>query len=329
MRTLFEQLRVEGEAAIEKLIANRQQEGLQLDFKSAEKPSSGNFADGDKRRLGRALSGFSNSMGGVLVFGVEARKGPDGVDCANGTDPIDKIDKFESQAKSLIPHLLSPVNEDIEVARIDSGKRPKAGYLVILINRSDRRPHRSEAKDDKQYFKRVGDSFMPMEHYDIEDMFNRTTTPKLELTYEIRKGVGIGSKSDGEQQVLYTIGLKNTSLVSAKFPYLFIGEVRGTSIFEFGLDGNRTFGLSRRRDAKQLLFEGGADAVIHPDQCRFVLPFLFTVKLRSGSIVNINNHLPYPGFSFEYQFGCENVRAVSGTVSISGEIAQKLIEENL
>lgn len=329
MRALFERLKADGEIAIESLITDRQQEGLQLDFKRAEKPTSGDFADGDKRQLGRALSGFSNSMGGLLIFGVEARKGPDDVDCAISVDPIHKIAKFESRAKSLIAHLVSPVNEEIEVVRIDSTKSQGAGYLAILINRSERRPHRSEAKDDKQYFKRVGDSFMPMEHYDIEDMFNRMTTPKLELVHEIRKGVSVGDKANGEHAILYTIGLRNTSLVTAKFPYLCIDSIKGTSIYEFGLDGNRTFGLKFRRDAKHLLFEGGADVVIHPDQRRLVLPLVLTAKTRLGTIFNINNHWPYPGFSFEYQFGCENVRTISGRTSVDAQSAQKLIEENL
>jgi putative SOS response-associated peptidase YedK len=67
---LFEQLQREGEPGIDRLILERTQETVELDFKLKETSSHGGFSDGDKRTLGRAFSAFANSSGGLLIWGV-------------------------------------------------------------------------------------------------------------------------------------------------------------------------------------------------------------------------------------------------------------------
>src|SRR5882672_6755899 len=82
----------------------------------------------DQQELGRQLSAFSNSMGGLIVWGVKATKDPgSGVDCANKAVPILNIEKFKNDAIRLSGQILMPKNDGIFVEA--SPARPD---LIVL-----------------------------------------------------------------------------------------------------------------------------------------------------------------------------------------------------
>src|SRR5438876_11330288 len=55
------------------------QEDIFLDFKES-RTSNGAMLDDDQAHFSKAASGFAHQQGGVLVWGVEARRNEDGVD---------------------------------------------------------------------------------------------------------------------------------------------------------------------------------------------------------------------------------------------------------
>ena len=72
----FESLDVD---AINAFIRERQEEHLYLDFKLA---NQADLNRDDRKNLAKALSGFANSSGGIIIWGVEANdKNADGIDC--------------------------------------------------------------------------------------------------------------------------------------------------------------------------------------------------------------------------------------------------------
>ena len=128
MRDLYNRLIAEGEAGLDKLIAERTQEFLELDFKRKENASNGEFSTNDRRMLAEALSGFANSAGGLLVIGVDARQGADGVDCAQATKPVTDIRRFLADANTEIGRLVQPRLAGVAVAAIPSERQSGAGY---------------------------------------------------------------------------------------------------------------------------------------------------------------------------------------------------------
>jgi predicted HTH transcriptional regulator len=168
MRDLFDMLVAEGEEAVGKLMAQRFQENVELEFKTKSNPNNGELTKEDRKNLGITLSALSNSMGGILIWGILAAKNEDGVDCAFELRPISEIEKFKSEVERSLSQALMPRHDDIRVVRISLSTNPASGYLVIRVGRSERRPHRCEF-GEKHYFKRIGDSSVAMEHYDIED----------------------------------------------------------------------------------------------------------------------------------------------------------------
>ena len=65
---IFQKLKREGEAAIDEFILSRQSEELFLDFKRSHDGGKGKrLHDRDLNNLAKAISGFGNSEGGVII----------------------------------------------------------------------------------------------------------------------------------------------------------------------------------------------------------------------------------------------------------------------
>src|SRR5260221_13411383 len=158
MRELFDELVSDGDPAVRRLIKERRQEAVDLEFKTKADPNKATLSADDRCVLGRTLSAFSNLMGGIIVYGVNAQKDDDGVDCATEAQPIRDIERFKNEVVRAAGQLLMPQHDGIMIEHIEAADRAGAGYLVIYVERSERRPHRSEAKGDKQYYKRAGES---------------------------------------------------------------------------------------------------------------------------------------------------------------------------
>lgn len=173
----FEQLSMEH---LDDYIARNQEEHLYLDFKLLKDASLA--SSDDKRNLARALSGFSNSSGGLIIWGVEARKNNDGIDCATALKEIDRVALLLSRLNELTGDGVDPTVHGVR-HRIIPGRDAGRGFAVSLIPESDTGPHMSKLGEDR-YYKRSGDSFYKMEHYDIADMFSRRRKPNLVATVE-------------------------------------------------------------------------------------------------------------------------------------------------
>jgi predicted HTH transcriptional regulator len=196
MRDLFERLRQEGCSFIEELVKNRHPETVQLDFKLKENLTNGELNKKDREILGPALSALANSAGGLLIWGIEAKRGADGVDAAQKKVPIPQLSRFRSDVIRAVAELLMPRHDGIDIETVEDPATAGAGYLAIWVERSARRPHRSEAAGDKRYYKRAGDSSFIMEHYDIEDAFNRIAPTHLRLVFDERRDDGTFGSSD-------------------------------------------------------------------------------------------------------------------------------------
>ncbi|MCA3271745.1 MAG: ATP-binding protein [Roseomonas sp.] len=311
MQELFDALIEGGERAILAMIDGREQETVTLEFKTINDPSSGRMDRGDRKNLGKTLSAFANSQGGLQIWGVLARRGPgDEVDCARGPKPIANIERLKSDVMTLIGEILSPRHDGIIVASINSESHPGTGYLLIKVDRSERRPHMSRAPDDGRYYRRAGGATFPMEHGDLEDAFNRRRVATLELVYEWRPGLNMvsGTRTTCDTQII--VGLRNSDLVTARFPYLHLEPLAGCKYNEFGIDGNRNTGLRRGiHDRSWIQFSGGADDVVHPGGTLNVAAL--TVQIVRDEVrkqITLNGRSIVEEFvMFNVRYGCSNV----------------------
>lgn len=180
----FEQLTIQD---LRDYVARGQEEYLYLDFKEVNDASLS--SRDDRRNLACALSGFANSSGGLTVWGGEARRNGDGIDCASALKEIDRIAVFLTRLNQLTGDSVDPTVHGVRHRILETGNGK--GFAVSMIPESEIGPHMAKLGEDR-YYKRSGGSFYKMEHYDIADMFSRRRKPNLVLTYRTE---GIGAQS--------------------------------------------------------------------------------------------------------------------------------------
>jgi hypothetical protein len=105
-----------------------------------------------------ALSGFGKSGGGVLVWGIDARKdAATGIDAACNVKPIKNPNGFKSLLIELQRGATDPPLGDVKIETWESS--PGEGFIVCLIPSGPFKPYRAEVTEKKQFFMRAGDKF--------------------------------------------------------------------------------------------------------------------------------------------------------------------------
>ena len=130
--------------------------------------------------MAKTLSGFANSSGGIIVWGIDARKNADGVDCATAIVELASPALLVTRLNSMTGDATSPLIDGIRHKAIIN---PETGHGVVatLVPENDAGPFMAKL-GEQRYYKRSGDSFYQMEHFDLEDMFGRRRKPKLRMT---------------------------------------------------------------------------------------------------------------------------------------------------
>lgn len=170
---LFERIRKEGEVAIDEFIATRATEELFLDFKrSADNGMGRSLHDNDRRNLAKAISGFGNSEGGVIVWGVDCSRDAQGADIARMKFPLIDAQRYKSFIEGAVSSSTIPAHKGVvnaAVVRVSG----VAGFVATLIPASDIAPHQVIYKGEYLYYMRAGADFFRVPHMVLAGMFGR------------------------------------------------------------------------------------------------------------------------------------------------------------
>lgn len=182
-------------SSIESLVTLGREETLYLEFKTKEGAELEDLGEPDKRNFSEALSEFSNSDGGVLIWGVKTMNEDKGnkPDKAQKFIPIKNVDQFSIKLQSFMKDAVIPMVDNVLFKTIKEPSK-ESGYLIIKIPTSEKTPHRAQYSKTREYFKRNSLGKYRLEHFDLEDMFGRRQKPKLNLTVtptDIPDGEGI------------------------------------------------------------------------------------------------------------------------------------------
>lgn len=283
---------------INSLIENQQEENLYLDFKTmSESP----MKKDDNKNFAKSLSGFANSSGGIIVWGVEAKKIDGGPDVASGAKTLNSVKDIISKLNSFTRKFVSPIVEDVEHKEIFTDGSETDGFVVTLIPESSSPPHMVMAGIGK-YYKRSGDSFYPTEHFDLADMFGRRPQPVLEFVIE--------KDPNQSDRFNHKVGIRNIGKDIAKFPFLQI-ELAGIlfEISKYELDGNGNAGLPLLATPvsrpTQRTYGGSVDTVVYPGDT------LWITKIRTKSMRNQVIEIP---LGIEYKIQCEGMTPIVKTL---------------
>lgn len=173
---LFRRIAVEGESAIDELIAQAAAEHLFLDFK--RKPKEGDLPG----VLAKAVSGFGNSDGGVILWGVDCRNNEKRGDVASEKIPIDDPSAFRSTLERLVSGCTIPPHSGVEHL-IVSRASGSNGFVVTHVPAAPNLPLQDTHK--KQYFMRAGSNFEPIPHGLLSALFGRRPVPRIGRHWEV------------------------------------------------------------------------------------------------------------------------------------------------
>jgi hypothetical protein len=276
---------------LEEFLNIEQEENLNLDFKTVNDSRLTNRDD--KKNFAKALSGFANSSGGIIVWGCDARKNPSGIDCITSLNGISNAKQFLSKLNELTGMAVSPIVDRVQHKIIDGNNEKQ--FAVTYVPESESGPHMAKLGEDR-YYKRSGDSFYRLEHFDLEDMFGRRPKPKLDLYTKIR---GYGLQSE------IVVGLSNNGKASASAPYLGFSSSQPFNRSHYGLDGKMNEGMKRLLSASSGMpnrYGDGANVIIHPGMaCEIAVIGL-----------GFNPKKPTEDLTINYEIAAEGVPLTSG-----------------
>lgn len=150
-------------------------ERLHFDYKTKRDSRTPQLEDDDKKNLAKGLSGFANSSGGVLLWGIKGNRVPT-------LTPIAQIETFMAKLLELGGLATEPSVRGIDGAWIPYKNNPTAGFGAILVPESSLPPHRVILKiTDVQHhsYVRICSAFIIATHPILDDMFGRRPRPNL------------------------------------------------------------------------------------------------------------------------------------------------------
>ncbi|MBF0442093.1 MAG: ATP-binding protein [Oligoflexales bacterium] len=181
-QSIYEELKKKDISLIDQWVSEGYREDLHLDFKRKAKPENSQLDESDKRNLSRALSGFANSDGGVIIWGIDAPSSGTGL---REKYPIMEVQNFAEHLDSMASRMVVPQVEGVMNHVIFENREEGTGYVVTCIPKSIAAPHRAEHHNCKRYYQRSGDSFIELEHWQLEYMFGRRQVPDLKVAWNI------------------------------------------------------------------------------------------------------------------------------------------------
>lgn len=188
-----------------------------LDFKS------GKVRNEDVKGIwSKIIGAFANNSGGVVVWGLIAKKDTaTGIDAVSGIELVPDVFALKSRLMELRHGANDPPVANIEIKELQISNGKPEGFVVCHIPESSTKPHRSEFFE-RRFFLRMGDSsrecsvsllrqlFYPKINHRIEVEIQTLQLPKISpmrLTQtpqqgsHIRFALRIGFRNTGETSI--------------------------------------------------------------------------------------------------------------------------------
>jgi hypothetical protein len=189
---LFERLETQRVPYIDELILARKAEELFLDFKRSANDGNGpRLHDHDRNNLAKAISGFGNAEGGVVVWGVDCSRNPQEGDVARARVPIINVARFVGFLEGAVSGCTIPPHSMMRSIAIPV-PGSQDGFVATLIPKSAASPHQVVGKG--LYYIRAGSDFVPIPHGVLANMFGRAPRPEVIVNYSVSRARIVGDR---------------------------------------------------------------------------------------------------------------------------------------
>ena len=193
---IINSLKVNGEDGLTKII-KEQVECYFVDYKEViEDFSNSTSLNKYWGTLAKAISGFGNALGGVLIFGVK--------DKDKSLSPFLGFKNFEVLTNEFVSRSTNPKHEDVKTFSFESKTDISKGYVVVEIAKSQNRPLQVISNEfNHRYFYRSGESHNDIPHDVLIGMLGYKIPP--ELTYQL----SVTDKQNDNENFEFEIILRN------------------------------------------------------------------------------------------------------------------------
>jgi hypothetical protein len=173
---LFDRLVAGGEAEVLSFIGQPVTEELFLDYKRSADDGAGTaLHNRDRANFAKAISGFGNSEGGVIVWGVDCRNDPNIGDIPTGPVRIQNPTRFKSRLEQATTGLTVPPHDGVRHHAITEG------FVATLIPSGMHAPYQTVG--DMSYYIRAGSNFAKTPHAVLAGLFGRRPQPSVKHHY--------------------------------------------------------------------------------------------------------------------------------------------------
>jgi hypothetical protein len=146
------------------------------------------LSDDDKANLAKALSGFANTDGGLVVWGVKAKAATkDDPDVAIELKPISRLKTFQTGLNAVAGGLCQPPLPGVENRAVATPGDEDVGYVVTVIPPRRDSLVQATAKTCKGFFIRSGSGFHQLPEPLIAAFYRRSPSPLLRLEVQFAK----------------------------------------------------------------------------------------------------------------------------------------------
>jgi len=276
-----------------------------VDYKAA---GDRNFNDDTiKETWSVALSGFGNTGGGVLIFGIRAAN-----NAPTALSLVKDVDVMEARLKQLQPNATDPPIHGAEIRVFRQKPISAEGFVVCFIPPSAWRPHMAIWGDHKYYI-RSGDNCIPASHSILKTLFQPERVAQLSVFGRLIKA----PEQMGCISLVLKTWLHNAGPATAKDSLLLyeMPKITALSGVDFNRNDWRPFSSGLKGEglsAKRSILPEEMYPIIGGDLARYVKgakdapkpPFVFTFRVFSED---------KPPILFELTFTKDDV-ATGGTV---------------
>lgn len=268
---------------IDDLILNGIEENLNLDYKSAEALAK---TDGKKSEISKDVSAFANSAGGVIIYGISEYNDPTKKHLPETIDAVDRNVISKEWLEQVINTNISPKIEGIKIHPVVIGdiKDNKVVYVVDIPQ--SKTAHQAK---DKRYYKRYNFESIPMEDYEIRDIFNRANKSDIRISFKNYHGKEWFKKyADTEgTKITADIWARNAGTSIVRNLQVFISGDKDASNFVINSDveKGKYFQLLFSNEHEKKIKIGNDEFVINIDR----IPILPNTERKIGEIVFYSN----------------------------------------
>ncbi|WP_428658523.1 AlbA family DNA-binding domain-containing protein [Runella sp.] len=152
------------------IIDNEVEESIYLEFKSA---ASLGKTDSCKNEISKDVSAFANSDGGIIIYGIK--------EFNHKAADINFVDGNE-YSKEWLEHVINSSIQrripNVEIHPLRQNGSIEHTIYIVKIPSSFEAPHISRTN---KFYKRFNFESLPMEEYEIRQLYGRTVRPKLSI----------------------------------------------------------------------------------------------------------------------------------------------------